>query len=66
LQKLYLRAVFSFIKVEEMSKIEIRKVTAADIAILQDIGRQTFYETYADMNTEADMQKYLDERRKCN
>lgn len=41
--------------------INVRKVTSNDIAQLQEIGRQTFYETFASSNTEADMQKYLDE-----
>jgi ribosomal protein S18 acetylase RimI-like enzyme len=44
-----------------MSKIEIKKVTIVDIENLQNIGRQTFYETFAEANTEEDMQKYLNE-----
>lgn len=44
-----------------MSKIEIKKVTIVDIEKLQNIGRQTFYETFAEANTEEDMQKYLNE-----
>jgi diamine N-acetyltransferase len=44
-----------------MDKIEIKKVTIADIENLQNIGRQTFYETFAEANTEGDMQQYLTE-----
>lgn len=43
-----------------MDDIEIKKTKLADIAILQTIGRQTFFETFADHNTADDMQKYLD------
>lgn len=44
-----------------MDKIEIKNVTIVDIEKLQNIGRQTFYETFAEANTEEDMQKYLNE-----
>jgi diamine N-acetyltransferase len=44
-----------------MTSIEIRKVAVADMELLKDIGRQTFYETFAGGNTPEDMQKYLDE-----
>jgi len=44
-----------------MDKIEIKKVTLSDIKDLQSIGRQTFFETFAEGNTESDMKKYLDE-----
>ncbi len=43
-----------------MDDIEIKKVKLADITDLQVIGRQTFFETFADHNTADDMQKYLD------
>ena len=43
-----------------MDAIEITKVKLADIDDLQVIGRQTFFETFADHNTADDMQKYLD------
>lgn len=42
-------------------EINVRQVTPDDIDQLQEIGRQTFYETFAGSNTEDDMQKYLDE-----
>lgn len=45
-----------------MEQIEIRKVTPNEAAQLQQIGRQTFWETFAAQNTEANMQKYLQEQ----
>ena len=44
-----------------MENIEIRKISLMDIGQLQSIGKQTFFETFADTNTESDMAKYLDE-----
>ena len=44
-----------------MENIEIKKATLTEIYQLQQIGRQTFYETFASGNTEENMQKYLDE-----
>jgi ribosomal protein S18 acetylase RimI-like enzyme len=44
-----------------MNDIIISKATIKDVAIVQNIGRQTFYETFAESNTEEDMAKYLDE-----
>lgn len=44
-----------------MGNIEIKKVTIDDLDQLQQIGRQTFYETFASGNTEENMNKYLDE-----
>lgn len=41
--------------------VTTRKVTSEDVEQLQKISRKTFYETFAGSNTEADMQKYLDE-----
>lgn len=45
----------------EMGSIEVKRVTAADVKALQEIGRQTFFETFSGENTEDDMQKYLNE-----
>lgn len=42
-----------------MMDISIRKVTLSEIAQLQEIGRQTFFETYSNGNTEENMTKYL-------
>lgn len=44
-----------------MDGIEIRKVSLSGIDALQSISRQTFSETFADLNTESDMRKYLSE-----
>jgi diamine N-acetyltransferase len=44
-----------------MEHISISKAAAADAATIQLIGKQTFLETFAQHNTEADMQKYLEE-----
>jgi ribosomal protein S18 acetylase RimI-like enzyme len=44
-----------------MDEIEIRKVSLSGIDELQSISRQTFSETFADLNTESDMSKYLSE-----
>lgn len=44
-----------------MEKIEIKKVTLNDIEPLQKIGRQTFFETFHESNTEENMKKYLED-----
>ena len=44
-----------------MNQIEIKKVFITDLNKLQNIGRQTFRETFSEDNTEADMKNYLDE-----
>ncbi len=44
-----------------MKNTAISKVTLSDIVQLQQIGRQTFFETFSSDNTEEDMQKYLEE-----
>lgn len=44
-----------------MKKINIIKATINDVDQLQQIGRQTFIETFSAQNSEADMQKYLAE-----
>jgi len=42
-----------------MDKIEIKRVSLSDTKELQSIGRQTFFETFAEVNTERNMKKYL-------
>lgn len=42
-----------------METIKIEKVTVADIEKLQNIGRQTFLETFSKPNTEENMNLYL-------
>ncbi len=44
-----------------MSNYILKKVTLADISQLQEIGRQTFFETFAAGNTEENMKNYLEE-----
>lgn len=41
--------------------ISIYQISAKDVDALQNISRQTFYETFATHNTEADMTRYLAE-----
>jgi ribosomal protein S18 acetylase RimI-like enzyme len=44
-----------------MNAFEISKVSTSDAVLLQIIGRQTFYETFKDENSEEDMNQYLNE-----
>ncbi|TWF42885.1 spermine/spermidine N-acetyltransferase [Chitinophaga polysaccharea] len=44
-----------------MEQIVIQKASLGDMATIQGIGRQTFFETFAHGNTGDDMDKYLDE-----
>jgi diamine N-acetyltransferase len=44
-----------------MTNLEIKKVSHEDLAMLQEIGRSTFYETFADSNSEENMTNYLAE-----
>lgn len=44
-----------------MDNIEVNKIGLTEIAQLQIIGRQTFFETFADGNSVENMQKYLEE-----
>jgi len=42
--------------------IKIIKASVSDLKALQKIGKQTFFETFADSNTDDDMQKYLKQK----
>lgn len=44
-----------------MESIEIKKVSPVDLSQLQQIGKQTFFETFSSGNTEENMTKYLEE-----
>jgi diamine N-acetyltransferase len=44
-----------------MTNLNIKKVTLTDLDQLQKIGRQTFYDTFIAVNTEENVNKYLDE-----
>ncbi|MFD0939543.1 GNAT family N-acetyltransferase [Pedobacter boryungensis] len=43
-----------------MENISIEKITIKDVNQLQQIGKQTFFETYAESNTEENMNNYLE------
>lgn len=42
-------------------EIIIRRVTIADVDVLTEIARQTFYDTFTGTCTDADMQSFLDQ-----
>ena len=44
-----------------MQQIKIRKASIEDVEAIKRIGRETFFETFAQSNAEADMKKYLEE-----
>jgi ribosomal protein S18 acetylase RimI-like enzyme len=44
-----------------MVLITITKADVENLATVQQIGKETFFETFAEANTEADMEKYLAE-----
>ncbi len=44
-----------------MTNLKIKKITLTEITQLQNIARQTFYETFIAVNTEENVNKYLDE-----
>ena len=44
-----------------MNAIEIRKATISDLEIIQEISKQTFIETFAEVNTVENMEKYIRE-----
>jgi ribosomal protein S18 acetylase RimI-like enzyme len=43
-----------------MGHIQIRKASGENLSTVQRIGRETFFETFADSNTEDDMKNYLE------
>ena len=47
--------------IHPMSTTIIKRANTEDLAALQNIGRQTFFETFAAENTEENMRKYLEE-----
>jgi ribosomal protein S18 acetylase RimI-like enzyme len=44
-----------------MNQIIVSEASITDLESIKQIGRETFFETFAESNTEADMTKYLDE-----
>ena len=45
-----------------MNNIIVRIATTADAPLIAEISRETFYETFAEHNTKADMDKFLSEQ----
>ena len=45
---------------DKMENIDIEKITINDIDQLQQIGRQTFFETFSESNTTENMKSYLE------
>lgn len=43
-----------------MHQLEILRIKPTDVALLQNIARQTFYETFSALNSAENMQLYLD------
>lgn len=43
-----------------MEKLRISSASITDIEVLQQIGKETFFETFAESNSEEDMKKYLE------
>lgn len=44
-----------------MNQLNIHKASINDLELIKRIGRETFFETFSESNTEADMKTYLDE-----
>ncbi|OQP56984.1 hypothetical protein A3860_10450 [Niastella vici] len=44
-----------------MNEISIREATTEDAALIADLSRQTFYDTFAAANTAQDMDKFMNE-----
>jgi ribosomal protein S18 acetylase RimI-like enzyme len=44
-----------------MEQVVISKASISDLESVKRIGRETFFETFAESNTEADMKRYLDQ-----
>ena len=44
-----------------MNNIQIKRISVIDVEDLQIISKQTFFETFANENSESDMRNYLDE-----
>ncbi len=49
-----------------MNHLSLRKIEIEDLRNLQKISIQTFRETFDEVNTEEDMQKYVDEKLNVN
>jgi len=47
-------------EVHRQGTIAIRRATSNDVKLLQDVGIQTFYDTFAEVNSRTDMDLYLE------
>jgi diamine N-acetyltransferase len=56
----YFRQPVSSVIIKFGGMIEIEKADFSKIQILQEISRSTFFETFAENNSESDMQQYLE------
>ena len=55
--------VFDFVTyICRMNSITIRYAGAADAELIADMSRQTFYDTFAAVNTKEDMDKFMNEK----
>lgn len=45
-----------------MNQIDVRTATIADGALIADLSRQTFFDTFAAANSKADMDKFMNEQ----
>ena len=48
-----------FLDCNDMSQVTIRLATLNDAALIADLSRKTFYETFAPFNTKKDMDKFM-------
>lgn len=46
-------------QVHSQNTLTVRTATSADVPLLVTLGMRTFYDTFAEVNTEADMDQYL-------
>jgi ribosomal protein S18 acetylase RimI-like enzyme len=47
-------------EVHRQDAISVRRATSGDVKVLQNLGIRTFYDTFAEVNTKADMDHYLE------
>lgn len=57
----YLNKIKFQVKLFFMSSIIIRKATISDLEVIQEISKQTFIETFAEVNTPENMDNYVRE-----
>ena len=57
-----MRWIFINCSMHGENRIHIRYATIEDAAMIADLSRQTFYDTFATQNTKEDMDKFMDEQ----